>query len=241
VRGVTVTGTGATQSQVEYQEVGIILQVTPHINPDGFVNLEVKPEISNITPSTVTITEGLQAPIFNKRAADTTVIVKDGETIVIGGLIQHRDEETENKVPILGDIPYLGIPFRATTKNKRKSELLIILTPQVVRTVEDARAATLKVRDQHSFPEESMQSDLWENLREVPGEEGMGPPPPPAEPQVGPPQPLPVPPPEGQEYKPTPKVYGPALPRRLGSGSGLVDQTSVVGPPLYEDYLRQRR
>lgn len=237
VRGVTISDTGATQSQVEYQDVGIILNVTPHINPDGFVTLEIHPEISNITPSSITITEGLTAPIFNARTAETTVTVKDGETIVIGGLIQHRDEETENKVPVVGDLPFVGALFRATAKQRRKSELLIVVTPYVVRTVEDARLASEKVRDQHAFPAETLRSELWENLRVMPGEEGIGPAEPQEEIEVAPPAEFA---PEPEQFRPLPEVYGPPLPERLQSSRGRTADFKMVGPPLYEDYLKQR-
>lgn len=236
VRGVTVSDTGATQTQVEYENVGIILEVTPHINVDGFVNLEVRPEISNRTPSSITITEGLNAPIFTQRSADTVVTVKDGETIVIGGLIQQREEDSENKVPIAGDLPGLGPLFRATVKAKEKRELLIVLTPRIVRTPEDAREATQKIFDEHSIPPHVRENELWENLQVKPGEVQLAPDAAdqiPLEPEDGPPA-------NAEQFQPKPGAYGPALPGRLNrTEGGGSDQAQA--PPLYDEYLRQRQ
>ncbi|UCG32888.1 MAG: hypothetical protein JSU68_14640, partial [Phycisphaerales bacterium] len=176
VRGVTVTESGSTQSQVEYEEVGIILDVTPQINPDGFVTMEIAPEISNLTDSSITITEGLTAPIFNRRSASTTVTVRDGETVVIGGLIQTRESGTESKVPVAGDVPVLGALFRAQTKQRRKNELLIVLTPRVVRSPEDIRALSLETRDiAGQIPDEALRSPLFDGLQLRPGERRLRP------------------------------------------------------------------
>ena len=127
---------------IAYEDVGVILEVTPRINPDGFVKLEVAPEISSLTTSSVTISEGVNAPIINSRRATTTVTVQDGHTIVIGGLITTQDEERQQKLPIIGDIPGLGMLFRTNTIIKNRTELLIILTPHVLRNVGDSDTIT---------------------------------------------------------------------------------------------------
>jgi type II secretory pathway component GspD/PulD (secretin) len=133
-----VTENGTTINTIEYQNVGIILTVTPRINPDGFVRLTVKPEISSIASSSVTISETTKAIVINQRSAETTVSVQDGHTIILGGLITTKDDHREDRVPWLGDWPLLGALFRGTTKVKERSELLIILTPHVLRTIPDA-------------------------------------------------------------------------------------------------------
>lgn len=137
-----VTDNGSVFNTIQYEDVGIILRVTPRINPEGFVRLEVSPEISSLSDSTVQISEGVSAPIINSRRARTTVTVQDGHTIVIGGLITTKDENREDKVPVLGDIPLLGYAFKSTKVTKERSELLIILTPYVIRCPGDADAAT---------------------------------------------------------------------------------------------------
>jgi len=133
-----ITSLGATINTIQYQDVGIILTVTPRINPDGFVKLDVKPEISSIASSSVTISETTKAIVINQRSAQTTVSVQDGHTIIIGGLITTKDDHREDRVPWLGDWPLIGALFRGTTKVKERSELLIILTPHVLRTIPDA-------------------------------------------------------------------------------------------------------
>ena len=132
-----VTDNGTTINTIQYEDVGIILRVTPRITPDGFVRMEVNPEISSIDDSTVPISEGVNAIVVNNRSAETTVTVQDGHTIVVGGLIRTTDRDRINKVPILGDIPGLGELFRSTRKVKERAELLIVLTPTVLQNTED--------------------------------------------------------------------------------------------------------
>ncbi|HUS90456.1 MAG TPA: secretin N-terminal domain-containing protein [Phycisphaerae bacterium] len=142
-----VTENGSTINTIQYEPVGIILRVTPRINPDGFVRLEVNPEISSLSSSSVKIAEGTNAIIVNQRSALTTVSVQDGHTIILGGLITTKDDHREDKIPFLGDIPGLGALFRGTTDEKERSELLIILTPHVLRGVEEADSMSDKQLD----------------------------------------------------------------------------------------------
>jgi len=137
-----ITDNGNVTNTIQYEDVGIILRVTPRINPDGFVKMQVAPEISSLSTSTVDISEGVQAVIINTREAETTVSVQDGHTIVLGGLITTKDEDREDKVPILGDIPLLGLLFRSTTVVKERTELLIILTPHVLASIDAADKET---------------------------------------------------------------------------------------------------
>ncbi len=169
LRGTQVTDNGQVNSQIEYQDIGVKLNVEPHINPDGFVYMKVKPEISQITPSTINVGNGIIAPIFSKRDAETSVVVKDGETVVIGGLITTSDQETENKVPVLGDLPVAGVLFRTTNRQKTKTELLIVLTPRVIRTIEDGRRLAIEARDVTSvLTPEMKQSPLMAGLQVKP-------------------------------------------------------------------------
>ena len=128
--GETTSNVG-TQTTTEYRDIGIILEVTPSINPDGLVNMTVRPEISSITGESVQISERLSLPIFATRTSETKVAIRDGQTIVIGGLMQDEIRDTVSKVPLLGDIPILGNLFKRTIKEKDKTELLIFLTPHV--------------------------------------------------------------------------------------------------------------
>jgi general secretion pathway protein D len=128
-----ITDTGQTINTLQYQDIGIILDVTPHINPDGLVILDVSPEISQLTGQTVPISAGVAAPVFAKRSAQSRVGIADGQTIVIGGLMQDQKTETITKVPILGDLPWIGPAFTRYQNSKTKTELLIFLTPHVAQ------------------------------------------------------------------------------------------------------------
>jgi general secretion pathway protein D len=128
--GETTSNVG-TQTTTEYRDIGIILEVTPSINPDGLVNMTVRPEISSQSGESVQISEKLDLPVFTTRSSQTKVAVRDGQTIVIGGLIQDELRDTIKKVPLLGDVPLLGNLFKRTQKDKAKTELLIFLTPHV--------------------------------------------------------------------------------------------------------------
>ncbi|MEM1185613.1 MAG: secretin N-terminal domain-containing protein [Planctomycetota bacterium] len=119
-------------AEVERRDVGIILNVTPSISVDGFVRMDISPEISQVTTRTTQIDEDFESPIITQRRVETTVTVKDGQTVVIGGLIQTIAEVRETKVPFLGDIPILGLPFRSYLQENTKTELLVILTPVVI-------------------------------------------------------------------------------------------------------------
>ncbi|MBT3964528.1 MAG: type II and III secretion system protein, partial [Flavobacteriales bacterium] len=116
-----------------YRDIGIILRVTPFITQDGMVEMIVAPEISTISDETVTISAGVEAPVFAKRAAETVVVTPHGKTVIIGGLMEKNKIESKRKVPILGDIPILGWAFRRTVKEDTKTELLIFLTPYIVQ------------------------------------------------------------------------------------------------------------
>ncbi len=133
IRNSRTTETGQTINTIEYEDVGIILTVTPHVNPEGLVIMDVVPEISTITDTTVPISETVNATVYAKRSAQTRVAIHNGQTIVIGGLMEDRITDSVRKVPILGDIPLLGELFKSVDKDKTKTELLIFLTPHVAQ------------------------------------------------------------------------------------------------------------
>jgi general secretion pathway protein D len=134
-----VTESGQQINTIEYQDVGILLNVTPHINHDGLVIMDVIPEISQLTGSTVQVSEGVAAPVIAKRSAESRVGVINGQTIVIGGLMEDRKTQTISKVPILGDIPLVGLAFSRRQTTKTKTELLIFLTPHVAHQPQDLK------------------------------------------------------------------------------------------------------
>jgi type II secretion system protein D len=148
------------QSAVTPEEVGVILQVTPSINPDGYVRMKIEPEISRISKDSTKISENFQSPIINRRRATTTVTVKDGQTVVIGGLIQDRFERIERKIPFLGDIPLIGPLFRNKTEAASKTELLIVLTPHVVTNPKAIENQSESALDKATLP-----PDIIEQIR----------------------------------------------------------------------------
>lgn len=134
VAGRTQSGlsNGTVISEVDRLDAGIILKVTPSISSDGFVRMEIAPEISQLSARTTQVNRDQTSPIITKRTVDTVVTIKDGQSVVIGGLIQTSDEQRNTKVPLLGDIPILGLPFRTKANTAQKTELLVILTPRVM-------------------------------------------------------------------------------------------------------------
>jgi general secretion pathway protein D len=126
-----VDALGGQINTVQYRDIGIILNVTPHINPDGLVICDVAPEVSATSDQNVPISSTVNAPVFSLRSANTRVGIKDGQTIVIGGLMQDQKTQTINKIPFLGDIPGLGVFFSRTQVMKTKTELLFFITPHV--------------------------------------------------------------------------------------------------------------
>ena len=132
--GTTSSGSIGSTTTYEYRnDIGIVLEVTPSINPDGVVNMTVSPKITTRTGETVQIAENLNPVVFATRSATTRVAVLDNQTIVIGGLIEDQLKDTTKKVPLLGDIPLAGLLFKRTVKEKTKTELLIFLTPCVAK------------------------------------------------------------------------------------------------------------
>lgn len=127
-----ITEDGQTINTIQYDNVGIILKVTPFITSEGAVEMIVAPEISTLTDQTVPISNNASAPVIAKRSAETVVVTPHAQTVVIGGLMETQKTETVQKIPLLGDIPFLGIPFRRTIKADQKRELLIFLTPYIV-------------------------------------------------------------------------------------------------------------
>lgn len=124
--------TGTPINSISYQSVGIILNVTPFITSDGMVEMIVSPQISQLSAQSVPIAAGVSAPIIDIRSADTVVVTPDGQTVIIGGLMQNSKTTTDSKIPILGDIPLLGAAFKRKAKTTVKTELIIFLTPHIV-------------------------------------------------------------------------------------------------------------
>lgn len=128
-------------NQIQRENVAITLRVTPQINASDELTLDIFQEIQDLVPGADVATFG---PTTSKRSARTTVLVKDGQTITVGGLIDDRVLNSESKVPILGDIPLLGWLFKSRTTSKRKTSLVIFITPHIIRVPEDLQEVSAR-------------------------------------------------------------------------------------------------
>ena len=128
-------GTTAAFGTTEFKEVGVTLEVVPHVTRDGMVRLKLKPKFS-VQTGTVDITGGTSGsysqPIIDERTADTALLVKDGMTVVLGGLRKKEVSKQKNKVPLLGDLPLAGALFRFEAEETINSELVVFITPHIV-------------------------------------------------------------------------------------------------------------
>lgn len=125
--------TAITSQSVNFVDTGIKLYVTPTINRDDFVTIKIKPEVSTATPTLIkSAGQESTIPIVSTSEAETVVTVKDGVTIIIGGLKKDNRSKTVKKIPILGDIPFLGVAFRNQIEEYNVTELVILLTPHIM-------------------------------------------------------------------------------------------------------------
>jgi general secretion pathway protein D len=132
--GQTTTSGGNVTENIQYEDTGIILTVTPHINAGGLVRMEVEQTIRRVASDT---TEGIQSPRFDERKVNTSLLAQDGQTVVIGGIIQETNDTTESGVPYLKRLPILGALFSATRKEKDRVELIIAITPKIIKQYQD--------------------------------------------------------------------------------------------------------
>lgn len=134
-------------NEIEYRDTGVILDIIPRVNSNGMVVLDIIQEVSDVVAATAdsTLTETISPTIAQRRIA-STVSVGSGETVALGGLIRDSDTDAVTGVPLLSDIPILGNLFKTTSDVQRRTELLILLTPRVVRDSNDARTVTNELR-----------------------------------------------------------------------------------------------
>jgi general secretion pathway protein D len=141
-QGSTTQSTISTVTSVERKDVGIVLKIKPQISEGDYIRMDISQEISAVKNDRGQAID----LVLTKRQAKTSVVVKDKETIVIGGLIQDRDEEVVQKVPFLGDIPVLGWLFKTKSRTKQKTNLMILLTPTIIKDADDLAAVTANQR-----------------------------------------------------------------------------------------------
>ena len=136
---VTAGGTNLFAQTITYQETGVILNVKPQINESGNVTMDVAQEISQAGVNTVS---AIVAPVIGKSAVTSTVVVEDGQTIALGGFIRETTDLERNRIPIVGRVPVVGTLLGNTSRTKSRTELIVLITPHVLRTHADADAAT---------------------------------------------------------------------------------------------------
>jgi general secretion pathway protein D len=143
----TTDQSGGTFESFEYRDIGKILKITPHVTEGRLVRMSISLEVTNIDLAS-TLSTSTTLPVTQKRTVDTTVIVKDSQTVVIGGLIDDSTTTNENKVPVLGDVPILGWLFRSRNEKNQKTNLYIFLTPKVIKSPAEAQDV-LKEKQEH--------------------------------------------------------------------------------------------
>ena len=134
-RELGVTSSSTVLNSIERKDVGITLRLTPQITEGDYVKMDIYQEISSLKNDSETILINI-GPTTTKRSTKTSVVVKDSQTVVIGGLMEEREDVSINKIPILGDIPVLGWLFKNTSRQKTKTNLLVFLTPHIVKEAE---------------------------------------------------------------------------------------------------------
>jgi general secretion pathway protein D len=151
IGGITIGATGALsglgQASVQRQEVALTMKITPHVNQSDMVRLDIEQEIQDVGERDPQL-----GPTWTKRKIKTTVVVRDQQSVVIGGLMSDRVSYSESKIPLLGDIPILGYLFKYTERTKAKTNLLVLLTPYIVEDQLDIdRIVERKVRERSEF------------------------------------------------------------------------------------------
>jgi general secretion pathway protein D len=139
----TVTASTAIVNSITMQDTGVILSVTPRINESGRVQLEIEQEVSSVVKTT---TSNIDSPTIQQRRVKTTVVVNDGEVLALGGMIQDQVSKTSSQIPVLGDLPGIGAMFANRDNSIQKTELIILITPRVVRDGAESRLVTEEYR-----------------------------------------------------------------------------------------------
>ena len=139
----TATGDAPIVNNVELKDTDVILKVTPRVNDSGLVTLDIEQEVSSVVKTT---TSGIDSPTIRQRKMKTSVVVQDSEALALGGLIQEKETTGKSKVPVLGDIPGLGVAFRNKSNAISRTELIIFIRPRVIRDLHEARQVTAEFR-----------------------------------------------------------------------------------------------
>ena len=163
----TTIANATTITSVAYKSTGIVLNITPRINDTNRVVLDIEQEVSDVTNTT---TSGIDSPTIQQRRVRTTVTVNDGESIMLAGLQQDKSTNTRNKTPLAGDIPVLGNLFKSKDDAINRTELLIAITPRIVKDAREVRSVTEEFRDKLNFsnrPQRQAPPDVKEQINRI--------------------------------------------------------------------------
>jgi general secretion pathway protein D len=138
-----VTSASTIVTSVDYRDTGVIVKLTPRVNDSGLVLLDISQEVSDVTTTT---SSSLNSPTFTERRFTSSIAVRDGETVALGGLISDSINNSDGGIPVVRDIPVVGHLFDNVSKNKTRTELLVLLTPHIIRTEQDSRTMTDEFR-----------------------------------------------------------------------------------------------
>jgi general secretion pathway protein D len=166
-QSAAVTGTPTISNAVSYRNTGILLGITPRVGNDGRVLLDIEQEVSDTKSNT---TSGIDSPSFTQRRVKTTISVRDGETIVLAGMIQDKSTRSRDQVPIVGNIPFIGNAFKSKTDTILRTELLIAITPQVIKDSQQISAVTAEFRDSLNMstrPQRKAGPDRFEDVNRI--------------------------------------------------------------------------
>ncbi|MCX5895160.1 MAG: type II and III secretion system protein [Proteobacteria bacterium] len=141
---LTTQQVDTTSRSIEYRSTGVLLTVTPRINDKGLVAMEIAQEVSKAQP---VVAGGIQSPTISNRKAETSLVVQNATTIVIGGLIGQEATKTISGIPFLSRIPLLGYFFSDTKNTKKKTELIILITPHVITNINEAEIISQEFRN----------------------------------------------------------------------------------------------
>ncbi len=170
ITSVSYNGLNGTPiNAVTYENVGVILNVTPFITSDGLVEMIINPQVSSIdTTIQIPISAGVNAPVIDTRSANTVAVTPDGQTVILGGLMQSSKVSTITKIPLLGDIPFLGNLFRRTQKNDTQTELIIFLTPHIIQAPSQLAAISEREKALANMPKGLTEQELNKFLDSLP-------------------------------------------------------------------------
>jgi pilus assembly protein CpaC len=133
---------GAAAITIQFREFGVRLNFTPTLEADGYIHLKVKPEVSSLDFANALTIQGFVIPALSTRRVESEMDLKDGQSFAIAGLVDNRLTEQLEKIPGLGDIPWLGKLFQSRSQSKSRNELLVLVTPRLVHALAPGQAPT---------------------------------------------------------------------------------------------------